>query len=116
MNNHFSKKAKTIIDKLRKLSFAYKSLTMMILLPASALASQTGTNPWEVVASKIVQSLTGPMAYAIAIISVILCGAYCCIVDLQTGMKKFVAVSLGCAVIFGGAQIVTWLGFQGALI
>ena len=100
-----------------KLSRHYLTVIAILLSPATAMASQTGTNSWEIIGDKIAQSLTGPVAYAAAIIAIVICGVTMAFADLQGGFRRFVQVALGFSIAFFAAQIVTsFFGFSGAVL
>jgi len=87
------------------------------LLPCSAFAAETGSNSWEIILSKISHSLTGPVAYAISIMAIFLCGVTMAFVDLSGGAKRFVQVGCGLSIAIFSSQILTsFFGFSGALI
>lgn len=87
------------------------------VIPQSAWASEVGVNAWESILSKISYSLTGPVAYAMAIIAIVVCGLTMAFADLQGGAKRFVQAACGLSIAFFAVQIVTnFLGFSGALI
>ncbi|MBT5956018.1 MAG: TrbC/VirB2 family protein [Candidatus Marinimicrobia bacterium] len=99
----------------------YKTKLSMILcvlfIPCSAFASEMGMNPWETILNKLAQSLTGPVAYAIAIIAIVLSGITMAFADLQGGAKRFIQAACGLSVAFFAMQIVTnFLGFSGAVL
>lgn len=90
---------------------------MILFLPCSIFASETGVNPWENVLQQIANSFTGPVAYAISIIAIVCCGIMMAFADLQGGAKQFVQAACGLSIAFFATQIVTqFLGFSGALI
>lgn len=90
---------------------------LMACLPASAFAAETGSNSWEIVLSKISHSLTGPVAYAISIMAIFLCGITMAFADLSGGAKRFVQVGCGLSIAIFASQILTsFFGFSGALI
>ncbi|MCH9770125.1 MAG: TrbC/VirB2 family protein [Gammaproteobacteria bacterium] len=90
---------------------------MLSGLPSVALAAEDGINAWENVLHKITVSLTGPVAYAIAIIAIVLSGFVMAFADLQDGAKRFVQAACGLSIAFFAAQITTqFLAFNGALI
>ena len=94
-------------------------LALIILATASpAFASQTAIYPWAETLQKIRDSLSGPVAYAIAGIAVVGCGFAMAFMDLQGGAKKFVQVALGLSIAFGATTIIGSLlpGFSGAVI
>ena len=90
---------------------------LSIHLPNAAFASQIGVNAWERVLYNFSQSLTGPVAYAISLIAIVVCGVIMAFSDLQGGAKRFVQAACGLSIAFFATQIVTnFLGFSGALI
>ncbi len=98
-------------------SRSYGLLSLILLLPCSAFASETGVNAWERVLTNIVNSLTGPVAYAVSIIAIVLSGLTMAFADLQGGAKRFFQAGCGLSITFFATQIVTsFLGFSGAVI
>lgn len=96
--------------------FSY-AIYLLLLMPIQAFASQTGTDPWDIIFDKIVKSLTGPIAYSIVIMAIVVCGAVMAFEDLQGGAKVFVRVACGASLIFFAGQIATsFFGFNGAVI
>lgn len=99
------------------LNFYWLMLATFLLLPNTALAAQMGVNSWERILSKLAFSLTGPVAYAISIIAIVVSGITMAFADLQGGAKRFVQAACGLSIAFFAAQIVTsFLGFSGAII
>lgn len=89
----------------------------LMSLPLPALAAETGVNSWEVILHKLAMSLTGPVAYAISIIAIVLSGITMAFADLQGGAKRFAQAACGLSIALFATQIVTsFLGFSGALI
>ena len=87
------------------------------LLPNVAFSTQVGINAWEQTLSKIAQSITGPVLYAMSIIAIALCGLVMAFADLQGGAKRFVQTACGLSIAFFAIQIVTnFLGFSGAVL
>lgn len=92
-------------------------LSMILFLPCSVFASETGVNPWENILQQIANSFTGPVAYAISIIAIVCCGITMAFADLQGGAKNFVQAACGLSIAFFATQIVTgFLGFSGSVI
>lgn len=92
-------------------------LSIILFLPCSVFASETGVNPWENILQQIANSFTGPVAYAISIIAIVCCGITMAFADLQGGAKNFVQAACGLSIAFFATQIVTgFLGFSGAVI
>lgn len=94
-----------------------KLFYIVYLLPTSVFASEIGMNAWENILDKISRSLTGPVAYAIAIIAIVMSGLVMAFADLQGGAKRFVQACCGLSIAFFAVQITTqFLGFSGALL
>ena len=92
-------------------------LTSGFLLPRMALAATQGINVWEKTLSSISTSLTGPVAYSISIIAMVLCGLAMAFTDLQGGSKRFIQAACGLSIAFFSTQIISsFIGFRGALI
>ncbi len=96
--------------------FSY-TIYFLLIMPIQAFASQQGTNAWEIILNKIVTSFTGPVAYAMAILAIVVCGLMMAFADLQGGARRFVQVACGISLIFFAGQIATqFFGFSGAVI
>lgn len=92
-------------------------IAVLMLSPCSALAAETGTNSWEGILKSIADSLTGPVAYAMSIIAIVVAGLVVSFADMQGGLKRFVQVALGFSIVFFAAQITTsFFHFSGAVI
>ena len=101
----------------KKLYGAKLAVVGLLIFPCSAFASQMGINAWEQILYKISQSLTGPVAYAMSIIAIVICGIVMAFADLQGGAKRFVQAAIGLSLAFFAVQITTqFLGFSGAII
>jgi len=88
-----------------------------LMCPLSALASHTSQYEIGNTTKNIADILTGPVAYGLLIIAVVISGVMLAFVDLQTGAKKFVEAILGAAVISGGIELVVAVAkFNGAVI
>lgn len=91
-----------------------KCSLVLSYVPLTALAMPNGNLPWENVLNKIVLSLTGPVAYSIAIIAIVSCGFTMAFTDLQGGSKRLLQAACGLSIVFFATQIVTgFLGFSG---
>lgn len=100
-----------------KITFYLGLLLLIVALPSDVFASTVGSYAWETTSSKIITSLTGPVAYAISIIAIFSCGFIMAFADLQMGAKRFVQAALGISVAVGAPAIITsFLGFSGAVI
>nr|WP_235426122.1 TrbC/VirB2 family protein [Xanthomonas euvesicatoria] len=86
------------------------------LLPAAAYASGTGM-PWEDWLDKILNSITGPVAKAIGVISIVVCGLGMANSEGGSGMKKLMMVLLGLSVAFTASTFfLSFLGFGGGAV
>jgi type IV secretory pathway VirB2 component (pilin) len=88
---------------------------VLMLFSAHAWASSAGM-PWEGPMSRLVQSLTGPIAKGIGVASIFACGCGLAFGEGGSGLKKVLWVTIGLAVTFTAA---TWglsfMGFSGGL-
>jgi type IV secretion system protein TrbC len=92
-------------------------VTAMLFNPVIVFAAQTGNNSWEKALLNLSDSLTGPVAYAISLIAIVMCGVTMAFADLQGGGRRFVQAACGLSIAFFATQIVTsFLGFNGAVI
>lgn len=92
-------------------------LTSLVLLSGNVQAATSGSNPWESTLTKILNSLSGPVAYGLAGIAIIISGLTIAFADLQGGARKAVQAALGISIVAGAGTIVTgFLGFSGAVI
>lgn len=95
----------------------WRFLVLLLFSPLYALAAETGINAWETILTDIADSLTGPVAYAISIMAIFLCGLVIAFADLQGGAKRFVQAACGISVAIFASQILTgFLGFSGAVL
>lgn len=100
-----------------KRSIQYLFILFFCYFPSSSFAAEMGANSWEVVLNKISHSLTGPVAYAISIMAIFLCGITMAFADLSGGAKRFVQVGCGLSIAIFASQILTsFFGFSGAVI
>jgi type IV secretion system protein TrbC len=88
---------------------------VVMLFSTHAWASSAGM-PWEGPMSRLVQSLTGPVAKAIGVFAIVGCGLGMAFSEGGSGMRKVLWVAIGLAVTFSAA---TWglsfMGFSGGL-
>ncbi|MCC8599255.1 TrbC/VirB2 family protein [Xanthomonas vesicatoria] len=92
-------------------------LTLAVLMvPAAAYASGTGM-PWEDWLDKILNSITGPVAKAIGVISIVVCGLGMANSEGGSGMRKLMMVLLGLSVAFSASTFfLGLLGFGGGAV
>src|SRR5262249_36892512 len=104
---------------VKKISLRLSGLLLFFIsfLPTVCFASETGVNAWEQILNKLAESFTGPVAYAISIMAIVVSGLMMAFADLQGGAKRFVQAACGLSIAFFSIQIVTeFLGFSGAVI
>ena len=88
-----------------------------LLFAVSAQASTVAQYPWAQTLKKIMDSLSGPVAYACAGIAIVVAGLAMAFLDLQGGAKKFVQAALGISIAFGAVTLLsTFFSFSGALV
>lgn len=81
----------------------------LLLLPAIAAAQPSGGgSPWETVANKLAQSAAGPLARALSLIALVVCGLS--IAFLESGAKRTIAgVIFGVALAVSAVSFMAWL-------
>ena len=106
--------ARTSVKKQYKLAVA--SL-VAAFAAASAHATTTGL-PWEGPLTTLKDSLTGPVALAVSLIAILVCG--CMLIfggEIGDFAKRMVMLVLVIAVVVGGASMLTTLfGFTAAIL
>lgn len=85
---------------LQKISLQRMIVMLIVTLPCSAFAAETGINAWETILNKVATSLTGPVTYAISIIAIVMSGAVMAFADLQGGAKRFLQAACGLSIAF----------------
>ena len=88
-------------------------LTTAILVPTAAFAAGTGM-PWETPLQNILDSLTGPVAKAVAIIAIVLTGLGFAMGETGGTMRRLCGIVFGIAIAFAASQWgMTFFGFAG---
>jgi type IV secretory pathway VirB2 component (pilin) len=89
-----------------------------LLLLGSVGAFANGNNngnalPWDQPLTTLVQSLTGPVAFAIAVVGIIACGAMLIFGgEMSDTMKRLLQVGIAaCLVVFSTQVLQTFIGF-----
>ena len=83
------------------------------LAPTAAFASGTGM-PWETPLQSILDSLTGPVAKAIAIIAIVLTGLGFAMGETGGTIRRLCGVVFGIAIAFAASQWgMSFFGFAG---
>ena len=96
--------------------FLSKASAVILLFYTStscALAAQTGL-PWETPLQKILDSLTGPVAKILGVISIVIAGLGIAFGESGSGTKRIFQIVLGLSIAFTASTlVVTLFGFSG---
>jgi type IV secretion system protein VirB2 len=92
-------------------------LTVVVLLATrEALASSAGM-PWEGPLNKLLQSLTGPVAKAVGVFSIVGLGFGIAFSEGGSGLRKALWVVLGLAIAFSATSFfLSFMGFSGGAL
>jgi type IV secretory pathway VirB2 component (pilin) len=92
-------------------------ITVFVLLAAGeALASSAGM-PWEGPLNRILQSLTGPVAKAVGVFSIVGLGFGIAFSEGGSGLRKALWVVLGLAIAFSATSFfLSFMGFSGGAL
>jgi len=113
---------KNIIQKItqkvtKKHFYQLMQLTILWLFTASAQASQVAQYPWAQTLKKIMDSMSGPVAFSCAGIAIVVSGLSMAFLDLQGGAKKFIQAALGISIAFAATTLLTsFFSFSGAMV
>ncbi len=98
-----------------KHGFTFVVLTI-VCASGSALAAGTGM-PWEAPLQQIVDSITGPVARAAAVIAIVIAGVTIIFSEGGGGVRKLAFVGLGIAVMFAAVSFfLDFFGFAGGAV
>ena len=96
-----------------KIAFA---VFILALSAGPAFASGSGM-PWEGPLEQIVDSITGPVARAAAVIAIVIAGVTIIFSEGGGGMRKLAFVGLGIAVMFAAVSFfLDFFGFAGGAV
>lgn len=91
------------------------ALAAMLLLSTSAAFAQAtaGNLPWEAPLQTLITSLTGPVAFAIAVVGILACGAGLVFGGEMTELlRRLLQVGIAvCVVVFAVQILNNWIGF-----
>lgn len=89
-------------------------ITFVLVAPAYAAGSGM---PWEGPLEQIVDSITGPVASAAAVIAIVIAGVTIMFSEGGSGVRKLAFVGLGIAVMFAAASFfLDFFGFAGGAV
>lgn len=92
---------------------AYFLAVTALIAPTAAFAAGTGM-PWETPLQNVLDSLTGPVAKAIAIIAIVLTGLGFAMGETGGTMRRLCGIVFGIAIAFAASQWgMTFFGFAG---
>ena len=92
------------------------AVALMTLLASPAYAAGTGM-PWEGPLEQIVDSITGPVARAAAVIAIVIAGVTIIFSEGGGGVRKLAFVGLGIAVMFAAVSFfLDFFGFAGGAV
>jgi type IV secretion system protein VirB2 len=87
----------------------------VLLCAGDALASSAGM-PWEGPLNRLLQSLTGPVAKAVGVFSIVGLGFGIAFSEGGSGLRKALWVVLGLAIAFSATSFfLSFMGFSGGL-
>jgi type IV secretion system protein VirB2 len=87
----------------------------VLLFAGDALASSAGM-PWEGPLNRLLQSLTGPVAKAVGVFSIVGLGFGIAFSEGGSGLRKALWVVLGLAIAFSATSFfLSFMGFSGGL-
>jgi type IV secretory pathway VirB2 component (pilin) len=100
----------------RKTVLSISLIAVVVLVAAGdALASSAGM-PWEGPLNRILQSLTGPVAKAVGVFSIVGLGFGIAFSEGGSGLRKALWVVLGLAIAFSATSFfIGFMGFSGGL-
>lgn len=102
-------------DKLRALRGA-AAVIVFVSIAGTAHASGSGM-PWEGPLEQIVDSITGPVARAAAVIAIVIAGTAIMFSEGGGGVRKLAFVGLGIAVMFAAVSFfLDFFGFAGGAL
>lgn len=92
------------------------SILICLIAPGVALAAGSGM-PWEGPLQQIVDSMTGPVARAAAVIAIVIAGVTIIFSEGGGGVRKLAFVGLGIAVMFAAVSFfLDFFGFAGGAL
>lgn len=101
---------------LRALSRSSVCVIVLLALIGPAHASGSGM-PWEGPLEQIVDSITGPVARAAAVIAIVIAGVTIIFSEGGGGVRKLAFVGLGIAVMFAAVSFfLDFFGFAGGAL
>ena len=92
------------------------SMAAFVALTASPAYAAGSGMPWETPLQAIVDSITGPVAQAAAVIAVTIFGLGLAFSESGSGMRRGLSILFGLAIAFAAASFfLDWFGFAGGI-
>jgi type IV secretory pathway VirB2 component (pilin) len=99
-----------------KRALALVSAVVVLFAAHAALASSAGM-PWEGPLNRLLQSLTGPVAKAVGVFSIVGLGFGIAFSEGGSGLRKALWVVLGLAIAFSATSFfLSFMGFSGGAL
>lgn len=103
-------------QKVQQIGLVMVTVLMSILLNSTAaLAGSNSGMPWESPVTMVANSISGPVATAMAVLAIVGCGLGIAFGEGGRGMKKLMWVVIGVAIILLAAKMLTSLGLTAGL-
>lgn len=101
----------------RELAGGLRAATIICVLLAAGPALASGTDmPWEEPLKQIVDSITGPVVQAAAVIAVCIFGAGIAMSESGSGMRRGVGILFGLSIAFAASTFfLDFFGFAGGV-
>lgn len=99
----------------RRIQFSALIAALLVLVGGTALAASAGM-PWEGPLNQLLMSLTGPVAKAVGVFSIVGLGFGIAFSEGGSGVRKALWVVLGLAIAFSATSFfLGFMGFSGGL-
>ena len=103
---------------MRHKRFTYRLAATLIVLAFAAPAYAAGAGlPWEAPLERILQSIEGPVAKAVAVIVIILTGLTLAFGDMGGGFRRLIQVVFGLSIAFAATSFfLSFFSFAGGAV
>jgi type IV secretion system protein VirB2 len=100
----------------RRILLTFSLIAVVMLLGAGDVFASSAGMPWEGPLEKLLQSLTGPVAKAVGVFSIVGLGFGIAFSEGGSGLRKALWVVLGLAIAFSATSFfLSFMGFSGGL-
>jgi len=103
---------------MRHKRFTYRLAATLVVLAFTAPAYAAGAGlPWEAPLERILQSIEGPVAKAVAVIVIILTGLTLAFGDMGGGFRRLIQVVFGLSIAFAATSFfLSFFSFAGGAL